>query len=103
MIAASATVRAIGPAVSCCAVIGMMPYRLIRPSVGLMPTSIVAFDGLITEPPVSDPTFAAQRFAAVPTPELEPPVCSAGRPSNVRVARIGSRIVRVDPNRPTAL
>ena len=44
---------------------------------------MLAFDGLMTEPPVSLPTFAAQKLAAVPMPELEPPVWSAGRPSNV--------------------
>ena len=41
-IAASATVRAIGPAVSCECAIGMMPARLTRPSVGLMPTMPLA-------------------------------------------------------------
>jgi len=41
------------------------------------------FDGLMIDPPVSLPTFAAQKLAAVPMPELDPPVCSAGRPSNV--------------------
>ena len=55
----------------------------MRPIVGRMPTSMLAFEGLMTEPPVSVPTLAAQRLAAVPIPELDPPVCSAGRPSNV--------------------
>ena len=36
--AASATVRAIGPAVSCEAEIGTMPYRRTRPTVGRRPT-----------------------------------------------------------------
>ena len=83
MMAASVTVRVIGPAVSWSAVIGMIPYRLMRPIVGRMPTSMFEFDGLMTDPPVSVPTLAAQRLAAVPIPELEPPVWSAGRPSNV--------------------
>jgi hypothetical protein len=42
--------------------------------VGRMPTSMFALDGLITEPPVSVPTLAAHRLAAVPIPELDPPV-----------------------------
>ena len=41
------------------------------------------FDGLKTDPEVSVPTLAAQKLAAVPAPELEPPVFSAARPSNV--------------------
>jgi hypothetical protein len=32
------------------------------------------FAGLRMEPDVSLPTLAAQKFAAVPMPELEPPV-----------------------------
>ena len=87
--AASATVRAIGPAVSWSRVTGAIPQRLIRPSVGRIPTSMLAFDGLMTEPPVSVPTFPAQKLAAVPIPELDPPVLSAGRPS--KVAGRGSR------------
>src|SRR5207249_8122372 len=87
--AASVTVFAMGPGVSWSAVMGITPYRLIRPTVGLMPTSIVAFDGVRIDPDVSVPTFAAQKFAAVPTPELDPPVASAGRPS--LVASRGSR------------
>ena len=72
--AASATVRAIGPAVSCTAEIGTMPLRLARPTVGLIPTSPFADEGQMIEPSVSVPTAAAQRFAdtAAPEPELEP-------------------------------
>src|SRR5262249_11014692 len=81
MIAALATSLAIGPAVSWSAEIGMTPQRLIRPVVGLIPASIVAFDGLRIDPDVSLPTFAAARLALVGVPELEPPVASAGRPS----------------------
>src|SRR5580698_7781166 len=53
---------------------GMMPARLIRPSVGLMPTRPLAEAGQTTEPSVSEPTATAQRLAAVaaPGPELEP-------------------------------
>jgi hypothetical protein len=32
------------------------------------------FDGLRIDPDVSVPTLPAQTFAAVPTPELDPPV-----------------------------
>src|SRR5690349_2823806 len=46
-----------------------------------MPTSIVRLAGLRIEPEVSVPTFAAQKLAAVPIPELDPPVGSTGRPS----------------------
>ena len=72
--AASVTVRAIGPAVSWVCEIGMIPERLISPSVGLMPTSELAFDGQTIEPSVSVPIAAAQRLAAAaaPEPELEP-------------------------------
>src|SRR5213593_5035431 len=81
MMAASATHFAIGPALSWSAVIGITPYRLTRPTVGLIPASIVAFDGVRIEPEVSVPTFPAQRFAAVPMPELDPPENIAARPS----------------------
>ena len=72
--AASATVRAMGPAVSWLCAIGMMPVRLTRPSVGLMPTSEALFDGDTIDPSVSVPTAAAPRLAATaaPEPELEP-------------------------------
>src|SRR5262249_12029912 len=63
-----------GPAVSWLCEIGMIPARLIRPSVGLIPTTPLADDGQTTGPSVSVPTAAAQRFAAAaaPEPELEP-------------------------------
>jgi hypothetical protein len=50
------------------------------------------FEGLRIDPLVSVPMFAAQKFAAVPTPELDPPVARAGRPSKVdsRGSRRGS-------------
>src|SRR6266576_1943608 len=52
----------------------MMPERLTRPSVGLMPTRPDAEDGQTTDPSVSVPIPAAARFAAIadPVPELEP-------------------------------
>src|SRR5580765_8943369 len=51
-----------------------MPERLTRPSVGLMPTSALTFDGETIDPSVSVPTATAARFAAIatPEPELEP-------------------------------
>src|SRR4029453_9701146 len=73
-IAASRTVRAIGPAVSWLWAIGMIPDRLTRPRVGLIPTSPLAPDGQTIDPSVSVPTPIAPRFAAIaaPVPELEP-------------------------------
>ena len=53
--AASATDRAIGPAVSCAGEIGTMPARLTSPSVGLTPTIPQALAGLTIEPSVSVP------------------------------------------------
>src|SRR5205823_10131162 len=48
--------------------------RLIRPTVGLMPTKAFAADGQTIEPSVSVPTPIAARFAATaaPVPELDP-------------------------------
>src|SRR6185369_9012420 len=71
---ASATVRAMGPAVSWLCAMGIIPERLINPSVGLMPTIPVKEEGEVTEPSVSVPTATAQRFAetAAADPELEP-------------------------------
>src|SRR5919201_1291714 len=72
--AASVTLRAIGPAVSCSALIGMTPARLHNPSVGFIPTTPLAPDGQTIEPSVSVPTAATARSAAAttPEPELEP-------------------------------
>src|ERR687884_2102755 len=72
--AASVTLRAIGPAVSWLALIGITPARLHNPSVGLIPTSPFAPDGQTIEPSVSVPTAATARSAAAatPEPELEP-------------------------------
>src|SRR4026207_939541 len=76
----------------------------MRPIVGRMPTSMFELDGLITDPPVSLPTLADQKLAAVPMPELDPPAASAGRPSQGAprgpgveggLARFGTRIVGV--------
>src|SRR5256885_380048 len=72
--AASVTVRHIGPAVSWLCAIGTMPAPRRRPSVGLTPTSPFADEGQPTEPSVSVPTRAAARLAeiATPVPVLEP-------------------------------
>ena len=66
--------RAIGPAVSWLTEMGMMPERLTRPTVGLIPQRPLMDEGLVTDPSVSLPMAAAQRLlaAAAPDPELEP-------------------------------
>ena len=72
----------------------------MRPTVGLMPTSMFWFAGLRIEPDVSVPTFAAHRFAAVPIPELDPPTLmrpAVCRIRTVLLAWIPPRIVRVHP------
>ena len=53
---------------------GMIPERLTRPRVGLIPTMPLPDEGQTMEPSVSVPIAAAQRFAetAAPEPELEP-------------------------------
>ncbi len=72
--AASATLRAIGPAVSWLSAIGTTPARLTSPTVGLIPTTPQVVAGHTIEPSVSVPTASAVRFAetAAPEPELEP-------------------------------
>src|SRR5579863_10747570 len=72
--AASATVRACGPIVSWLCEMGITPARLVRPTVGLMPTTPLMADGQRIEPSVSEPRLAAARLAATATadPELEP-------------------------------
>jgi hypothetical protein len=52
----------------------MIPLRLIRPTVGFMPTMPLSDDGETIEPSVSVPTESAHRFAevATPDPELDP-------------------------------
>ena len=72
--AASATVRACGPTVSCVCEIGTTPARLVSPTVGLMPTTPLKLEGQTMLPSVSEPSATAQRFAetAAPDPELDP-------------------------------
>src|SRR6476619_2538810 len=71
---ASPTLRAMGPAVSCECEIGMMPPRLTRPTVGLMPTNPATDDGQMMLPSVSvpTPTAAIEAAIALPVPELDP-------------------------------
>src|SRR5687767_15802494 len=53
---------------------GMMPARLTRPTVGLMPTIPFADEGHTIDPSVSVPIATAVMFAATaaPDPELDP-------------------------------
>src|SRR2546430_3403771 len=72
--AASATVRPCGPTVSCVCEIGTTSARLVRPTVGLIPTTPFAFAGHTMLPSVSLPNDTAAKFAeaAAPDPELDP-------------------------------
>ncbi len=71
MIAASRTVRVIGPAWSSEDANATVPQREQRPYVGLRPTVPVSAAGWRIEPPVSVPVAAAHRRAA--TAAAEPP------------------------------
>src|SRR6266536_3805007 len=72
--AASATVRPWGPTVSWVCEIGTTPARLVRPTVGLMPTTPFALAVHTMLPSVSVPIETAAKFAeaAAPDPELDP-------------------------------
>src|SRR5947207_2161697 len=72
--AASATVRPWIPTVSCVCEMGTTPARLVRPTVGFIPTTPLAEAGPTIEPLVSVPSAAAQKLAdvAAAEPELEP-------------------------------
>src|SRR3984893_1158161 len=50
---------------------GMMPLRLTKPTVGLIPVMPLEDEGQTMEPSVSVPIAAAQRFAETPAPEPE--------------------------------
>src|SRR5260370_25226766 len=71
--AASATVRPCGPKVSCTWEMGTMPARLVRPTVGLRPTTPFTLAGHTMLPSVSVPNDTALKFdeTAAPEPELE--------------------------------
>ena len=62
------------PTVSCLGEIGMTPARLVRPTVGLMPTTKLLLDGHKIEPSVSVPSDTVAIFAAtdIADPLLEP-------------------------------
>src|SRR4051812_49700623 len=72
--AASATVRACGPTVSCVCEMGTTPARLVSPTVGLIATTPFALPGQTMLPSVSEPNETAAKFAdaAAPDPALEP-------------------------------
>src|SRR5260370_4858370 len=72
--AASATVRPCAPTVSCVCEIGTTPPRLVRPTVGLIPTTLLTFAGQTMLPSVSVPNPTAVKLAATEAaePELEP-------------------------------
>src|SRR5260370_30124279 len=82
--AASATVRVCGPTVSCVWLIGTTPPRLVRPTVGLMPTTPFMLAGHTMLPSVSLPMLTAVKVAdgAARPPELLPHAlgASAERP-----------------------
>src|SRR5579859_5425901 len=93
-VAASATVRACGPTVSWECEIGITPWRLVSPTVGLMPTMPHAEDGLMIEPSVSLPRAATHRLAETlaAEPELDPP--------GLRSSTKGLRVWRPRPLHP---
>src|SRR5690349_14300482 len=72
--AASATVRPCTPTVSWVCEMGTTPARLVSPTVGLIPTTPLAFAGQTTLPSVSVPRDTAVKLAdtAAADPELEP-------------------------------
>src|SRR5258708_37823304 len=72
--AASATVRAWTPTVSCVCEMGTTPARLVSPTVGFSPTTPLAFAGQTTLPSVSVPRDTVEKLAeaAAPAPDLEP-------------------------------
>src|ERR1700746_2271718 len=61
-VAASATLRAWGPTVSCVCEMGTTPPRLTSPTVGLIPTTPLTFAGQTMLPSVSLPSDTAAKF-----------------------------------------
>lgn len=59
---------------SCVGLTGITPERLVRPRVGLMPTTELALEGHRMEASVSVPRVAAAKFAAtaMADPLLDP-------------------------------
>src|SRR5262245_65753307 len=72
--AASATVRPCGPIVSCVCDSGTTPARLVRPTVGLIPTTPLTAAGHTMLPSVSVASAMAAKLAevAAPEPEVDP-------------------------------
>ena len=68
-IAQSSALRHIGPIWSSDSASGKTPARLTRPQVGFSPLRPFMVEGKRIEPPVSEPSEAKQRPAAVATPE----------------------------------
>ena len=62
------------PTLSCLREIGTTPPRLVRPNVGLMPTTELELDGHRMDPSVSVPSVTDARFAAadIADPVLDP-------------------------------
>jgi hypothetical protein len=60
--------------VSCLREIGITPARLVRPTVGFIPTTELAFDGHKMEPSFSVPRDIVTKFAAtdIADPLLDP-------------------------------
>src|ERR1700719_4970354 len=83
--AASRTVRVRGPAVSWLWAMGMMPARLISPTVGFTVTTPFWLAGDSSDPDVSVPIATAARPAATATaePELDPPGATIGTPARL--------------------
>ncbi|ERN13458.1 hypothetical protein AMTR_s00041p00206290 [Amborella trichopoda] len=52
------------PTVSCQGDIRITPALLVRPRVGLIPTTVLALDGVMMEPSVSVPKVTVARFVA---------------------------------------
>src|SRR5947208_10771013 len=74
IVAASATVRQIGPVTSWLWAIGITPDRLVKPRVGLIPTTPQVVAGDTMEPSVSVPMAPATKLAATAAadPVLDP-------------------------------
>src|SRR5262247_853610 len=87
MEAASATVRASGPAWSSDQLCGTTPSRLTRPKVGLRPTRLHTAAGMRIDPPVSDPS--APRHSPAATAAPEPPLEPDGTRSRFHGLRTG--------------
>ena len=85
------TVRVSGPAVSWLWAIGMMPARLINPTVGFTVTTPFWLAGDSREPDVSVPiaTAASPTATATAEPELGPPGATIGTPARLSSGAYG--------------